>query len=239
VLRNVEQRARAIASAEPFRTWPEEHLTALARAARVVSYRPGELLQAQGAKLDAITVVVSGSVQASAQNAAGRRYTFALVPGSAVYGLLPLVDGQEMPNDMIALTPVTALVIPFAAIREELSRQPALWESLAHEISLRARSNARQWTRLALDPLRARAAALLVAFAEAGGLTAGGGPLKLGVRLPQERLGEMLGVSRQTATALVRDLVDTGLIRWSYGRVSVVDLDGLRALAGPGEEDKG
>jgi len=230
---DVEGCARAIARAQPFDAWPDEAVLRLARSSRVASYRAGALIQVHGTTPDTIVVVVSGSIQASAQNLGGKRYTFALVRGEAAYGLLPLVDGQEMPNDTIAATPVTAIVIPFDAIRAELERDPALWKSVALEVCLRARWNAGQWTRLALEPLRIRAVALLVALAEASGARAGDGPVTLAVPLSQERLGEMLGVSRQTATGLVRDLVEAGLIRWRYGRVSVPDLAALREAVTP------
>jgi CRP-like cAMP-binding protein len=240
LLRDERARARAIAAAEPFCTWPEEPLLQLARAARVVTYRRGAVIQAQGTKLDALVVVVEGSVQASAQNLSGRRYTFVLVRGTVAYGLLPLVDGQEIPNDMIAAEPLVALVIPFDAIRAELARAPALWESLAIELALRARLNARNWTRLALLPLRARAAAVLLGLAESTGAHASDTPVTIGVHLPQERLGEMLGVSRQTATALARDLTEAGVLRWHYGRVTVLDLRALREIAEErGEPDEG
>ena len=233
-LLDVERRARAIAAAAPFDAWPDVALGRLANAARVVTYRRGEVIQAQGSRLDSVVVPVSGTIQSSAQNQAGRRYTFVIYHGAAAYGLLPLVDGQELPNDTIAATAVVALVIPFAAIHAELAREPALWQSLAYEVSLRARRNARQWTQLALEPLRARAAAVLVALAESSNPPADSGPVTLSVPLPQERFGEMLGVSRQTATALVGDLVDAGLVRWRYGRVSVLDLGALREAARAG-----
>ena len=75
---------------------------------------------------------------------------------------------------------------------------------------------------------------MLVALAESSNPPADSGPVTLSVPLPQERFGEMLGVSRQTATALVGDLVDAGLVRWRYGRVSVLDLGALREAARAG-----
>ena len=52
LLRDVQARARAIADADPFCAWPEEPLLQLARAARVVTYRRGAVIQAQGTKLN-------------------------------------------------------------------------------------------------------------------------------------------------------------------------------------------
>ena len=59
------------------------------------------------------------------------------------------------------------------------------------------------------------------------------------LRLPQERLAELLGTSRQWATSLVRELSKAGLVEWRYGRVTVLDVQALRQLAGRGIEATG
>lgn len=50
----------------------------LARSSRVASYRRGAMIQTQGSALDAIAVIVSGSIRASALNPDGKRHTVAL-----------------------------------------------------------------------------------------------------------------------------------------------------------------
>jgi CRP/FNR family transcriptional regulator, cyclic AMP receptor protein len=52
------------------------------------------------------------------------------------------------------------------------------------------------------------------------------------VELRQEQLAQMLGVSRQTANGLLKELEARGLVRLAYGEVEVIDGAGLRALAG-------
>ncbi|MCU0923089.1 MAG: helix-turn-helix domain-containing protein, partial [Burkholderiaceae bacterium] len=56
----------------------------------------------------------------------------------------------------------------------------------------------------------------------------------IGMRLPQERFAEMLGISRQWATLLVREFVAAGLVEWRYGRVTLLDPQALQALAASG-----
>jgi CRP-like cAMP-binding protein len=55
--------------------------------------------------------------------------------------------------------------------------------------------------------------------------------LTLDFHLSQERLADMLGISRQWATKVVRELAQAGLVQWRYGRVTVLDVQALRALA--------
>jgi CRP-like cAMP-binding protein len=59
-----------------------------------------------------------------------------------------------------------------------------------------------------------RAASLLLRMLAKGGKDGECGPVPIEVRMPQECLAELLGTSRQWATALVRDLSHTGLVEW-------------------------
>ena len=53
----------------------------------------------------------------------------------------------------------------------------------------------------------------------------------LQVSMSQQVMAELLGVSRQTVSSLVRDFEEHGLIHWRYGRIVILDLDGLRHIA--------
>lgn len=141
-----------------------------------------------------------------------------------------MFDGREMASDLIAVGRVTALVIPYAAVRAELAREPALWESVAVDAAMRARSYTDQMKRFLFDMPLVRMATLLVSLAH-GGARAEDGTIAIGFHLPQERLAELLGVSRQWATGLVRDMCRSGLVRWRYGRVTVLELERLRTIA--------
>jgi CRP/FNR family cyclic AMP-dependent transcriptional regulator len=225
-----DARARAIASTPLFKAWPEDALRRLARASRVSTHRPRSIVVDSGRSCNALTLVVEGAVQASVTATGGRRITFKVGSSGGVYGLLPMFDGREMASDLVAVERVTALVIPYAAIRAELARAPALWETVALDAAVRARSYTDQMKRFLFDAPRVRMATLLVSLAH-GGAKAQDGTTVIGVHLPQERLAELLGVSRQWATGLVRDMCRSGLIQWRYGRVTILDLDGLQTIA--------
>jgi CRP-like cAMP-binding protein len=227
---DLDARWRAIASTTPFKAWPEAVLRRLARASRASTHPPGSFVVERGRPCTALTLVVDGAVQASVTATAGRTITFKVAGSSGVYGLLPMFDGREMASDLLAVGRVTALAIPYAAVRAELAREPALWESVAVDAAARARSYTEQMKRFLFDAPRVRMAALLVSLAH-GGARAEDGTIVIGVHLPQERLAELLGVSRQWATGLVRDMCRSGLVRWRYGRVTVLDLEGLRTIA--------
>jgi len=61
---------------------------------------------------------------------------------------------------------------------------------------------------------------------------AGAAGTELGLRLPQEQLGAMLGVTRQSVNKLLRGFEEAGVIAVDYNRITIRDpaaLDGIAA----------
>lgn len=233
----VEARARAIATVAPFLAWPGDAVQRLAAASRVHRYRRGINIVSRGDRLDAVHLFVEGSASVGVTEASGRGVVFTIhPPRERIHGIASLIDGETMPHEVTADETATVLAIPIAAIRAELDRSPALWESVAKEAIVRGRAFFEEVRVFLLKPLRPRLAGLLLALAASSGTRSTAGTVAIGWRLPQERLGEMLGVSRQTATGLVRELVNDGLVHWRYGRVTLLDLPRLQAIAAAGAD---
>jgi CRP-like cAMP-binding protein len=220
---------RAIFAAKPIDTWPAEALRRLAAASRVRRCRRGARLVSGGEPLQAALLIASGDVEVSFSSTDGRQFTYALGVSGAIFGLLPLLDGRGMPHDLNALEAVTVVAIPFRAIRAELAARPALWESLALDMAWRFRNLFGIVHGHVLDPAPVRLANVLVRLALTEGQAVPEG-VAIRVRLSQARLGELVGVTRQTAMQLVHELEARGLVAWRYGRAVVRDLPALQAL---------
>jgi CRP-like cAMP-binding protein len=91
-------------------------LLRLDQASFVASQSPGTRVVEGGTTSGMLTVVVESAAQACVTGPDGRRVTFKIAAGASVHGLIPLVDGKEMPNDVIALDKVTEVRIPHAAL---------------------------------------------------------------------------------------------------------------------------
>jgi CRP/FNR family cyclic AMP-dependent transcriptional regulator len=195
---------------------------------------PGALVVEGGPATGVLTVIIGGTTLACVTGSEGKRVTFKMAVGASVHGLISLVDGKELTNDVIALVEVRAVRIPHSALRAELRAAPELWESVAVDLAERARRYTEQMKRFVFDQPRVHLAVLLTGLARAEGSVAQGPSVLIGHRLSQELVAEMLGISRQWASALIRDLVSEGLVRWRYGRVTVLDLQALRAIAEQG-----
>jgi CRP-like cAMP-binding protein len=60
----------------------------------------------------------------------------------------------------------------------------------------------------------------------------GVGPRTAQVALTHEQLAALVGTSRETATKVLGELADRGLIRLARGKITIVDLAGISAEAG-------
>lgn len=224
------RRERAIAATPPFTSWPAAALQRLARAARARRYAAGEVLCRQGARADSVSILVLGSAESSMSSADGRRIVLKLDAPGRAYGLVSMIDRGALTNDMVALEPSITLEISCSAVRAELAADPALWESVARLLNMRSRYYLEQMRSFTLDSLPARAASLLLGLLEPAGRGATGS-VAIEFRLTQQRFAEMLGVTRQALTPLLQAMVRDGLLRWHYGRVTLLDAPRLEARA--------
>ncbi len=231
-LSDVRVRADALAGASLFASWPGTALLRLAHASVISTHARGDFVVTAGPANSTLAVVVGGTALACVTRSDGRRVTFKIATGTSVHGVVPFVEAGVMTNDVIAADPVSLIRIPHAALRVELRAAPILWESVAMELATRARGYIDQVESFVFDPPRVHLAALLTDLVRScGGDAVKGQPVPIGQRLPQELIAEMLGISRQWASTVIREMVDQGLVRWRYGRVTVLDTARLRAIS--------
>lgn len=214
----------------PFQRWPADALHRLAQAARVLRFAAGGTLVSVGEPLHSVLLIVQGHVATRSSTADGRQFSFVLESRPWVFGLAPMLDGKGFANDVLAVDAVTALAIPFGAIRAVLAMHPDLWQSMAEEMTWRYRYATEALDRILFDPAPVRLArALLQLVTSHGKVTPQG--VAIDLRLSHERVGELLGLTRQSALQLVHAFKAHGLVAWRYGRATVTDLPGLQAAA--------
>lgn len=167
--------------------------------------------------------VVAGQVRLVSYPAAGQELVNMIVRPGRWFGELSVIDGKERPHDAIAAGPARVLTVPMTAIGALAADMPGLWHSLALLTCAHHRLGMREAARVRSLPALVR----LARFLAGGGERAGGLPL----RLTQDDLARVVGVSRQHINGLLRHLADGGLIATGYGGVAVLDPGGLLSFA--------
>jgi CRP-like cAMP-binding protein len=122
--------------------------------------------------------------------------------------------------------PCVLLEISEAALERVAESQADIWRAIADFTY----ANMRSVLRMAADaislPPRQHIVARLLAAAAVG--DSAEIPV---VRISQDLLGEMIGVTRKTVNHHLSKLERDGLLKLGYGRIELLDLERLRAVA--------
>ncbi|MGX5712418.1 MAG: hypothetical protein BGO58_05265 [Sphingopyxis sp. 65-8] len=179
------------------------------------SFADGQFVQHQGDPGDAFWAVIEGHVLVGRYAEDGAFTAFAVLGPGDIFGELAFFTGLERQVDAIASGPARLVAIDRTVLRALMTADIGWAELLL-------RSLGRQLA-VSLDiidaerrlPVAERLARLLAAMAAdaADGMT---------VRATQQQLADLLGVSRVTLGAALRDLAARGTIERGYRHVRVL-----------------
>lgn len=201
---------------------------ALVDAGRVRALKDTERLFSRGDAGDGLHAVLDGALLIMSTSQSGRALMLTRMEPPTWFGEIAVFDRQPRTHDVVADGHSSVLHVPLHALDALLTRQPRLWRDLGLLAALKLRLTFSALEDLAALPLRSRLARRLLLLGE------GHGERKSGVQrvlaVTQEQLAAMLSASRQSVNLAVKELEQGGLIRVAYGQVTLLDVDGLRAL---------
>jgi CRP/FNR family transcriptional regulator, cyclic AMP receptor protein len=224
---------RAVLAANPwFATLAPPQRQALLGAATLTHLRPGEQLfrlgEPVGRGSGCFYGLLAGLVKVSTLRADGREAILTVLEPGNWFGEISLIDGAPRTHDGTALTPLDLLVVPADAFNT-LRQDAAFANAIAALLAGRVRALYALLQDTTLQRLRTRVARRLLSLAHGDATQAP--EVRLGVRLPQEALAMMLGVSRQTLSAELARFAREGVITRGYRRIEIASLPALQAIA--------
>lgn len=202
---------------------PEAVIRALAGIAVVVDYPSGATIQLEGDPAEAMYVVATGRVKISRYSAGGREQVLNIVGAGGHFNTVPLFDGGSCPANAEALSEVSLLALPRAALLAIVDAQPALGRALLREFAGRLRHLVDLVDTLALHTVQGRLAGLLFEQAVAAER---GEPV---AALTQAEMAARLGTVREMVSRTLKGFEALGLIRLERGAIVVLDRAGLEA----------
>lgn len=212
----------------PDRLSPE--LDALLRAkGRRRRLRKGDLLYVRGSAPDAVFRVESGAVQLSTTSPSGREAVLSVVEPGRWFGELTLVIRAPRVHDARALEDSELLVVSARHFHDAVDDRPDHLAELLRLVCHRYKWVIEWIDAAILQPLPQRLAGQLLAAHEIA--AADERVATSGLRVSQEALGQMLGASRQSVNRQLKQWESDGLLRLSYGRITIVDADALRRVS--------
>lgn len=212
-----------------FASCPPALQTALLERARLWRLAPGEPLFERGGMPEGLCCVVAGALRVGAVQADGSQSMLFILEPYQWFGEISMLDGLPRTHDAVAEIESTVLVVPRAELHAWLDAHPVHWRDIARLACGKLRMvfmALEDFTQLPLEQRLAKH--LLLAFS---GFGASAAPVRRRLRLPQENLALMMGVSRQTINKALRGLEDAGAIARHYAEIELLDAAVLQRLS--------
>ena len=217
MLGSSEMRRQLLRSSALFSHLGDKEADAILAEARVVNYAEGEHIFAKGDPGNSMMAVLKGRVVISNPSLDGRQLVVTIFRESDVFGEIALLDGKERSADASAATDCELLVVPRRSLLRLLEHQPELCIELLVVLCERLRRTNEQVEDFAFLDLEARIAKTLLRLAreEKGSSSTS----RLGLKISQRALGELVGGSRESVNKHLQDWKRSGIIEIEKGSI--------------------
>jgi CRP-like cAMP-binding protein len=205
--------------------------TALEAVARRVQAERGDVLLALGDAADRVLILVDGRVKVTVPTTAGTDAVLTFRGPGAMLGEQALVDKLPRSANVIAIEPLTLLVIGASAFRGFLKDHPQVALAMLAMLSSRLRASDRRLAEFAAADALGRVCARLVEMCDTYGEQAESGTVRITLPLSQEDLAGWTGASLESTAKALRQLRQLGWITTGRRAIEVHDVAALRGRA--------
>jgi CRP-like cAMP-binding protein len=196
---------------------------------RVQRYRAKQGIFAEGSTAQSLYGVLSGRVRISGSSPEGATVTYNIIVPGQVFGEIALLDGKPRSADAIAMTDCELLVLDRREFMKFLHSEPRLVERLLVTLCDRLRRTTKQVGDLLFIEGASRVARTLLELAALGKTDAGDAAVT--IRITQQELSHMLGLSRETINKQLAAWQRAGLVKAGKGVIKILSIRGLRDRA--------
>lgn len=214
---------------------PTDLFELVTASGRVRQVHTGEFVFHEGDLGDGVYGCVRGRLKLAVTTSTGREVVLAMIGPGAVFGELSAIDGGPRSCSAIALEPTRLAMMTRAELLDAMSATPVLALALLRSLSTHLRSANGRHTEGADTPVSVRAARRLVDLARVigrhGALRPGDVPEVVVLPITQQDLAGLIGVTREAAARALAPMRAAGVVETSRGRIAVVDLGRLAAIA--------
>lgn len=225
-----ERAASVLAHCELAQACTPDTRSAMMRSARIEHHPNRSPVYRFEQPMADLALVLEGIMEVSHTSSTGRRHVNTYLRPGEVFGLIPLVDNKSCTHDTWARGPLTLMRIPRETLLHCMAADPVFLRAVLLELCDTSRSAFTQLTKRALLPLRALTAWTLQDIARRHGFHRENGR-KLNLRLSQDGLADLLGVTRQSTNRELKQMEREGLIRVGVSEIEVLDLAALSLIA--------
>lgn len=199
----------------------------LFKGGRRLHLRSGAILFSEGDVSNRVVLVLSGRLKVSSFSEGGRETVLGLRGPGDLLGEFAAIDGEPHLATVTVVEPTEVLAVPADRFLTALEANPSLVLALLRSVIGRLRDADRRRVEFTARSVDGRVAHRIVELAEQDSGQAGLGRGMV-VSITQAELAGWLGCSREAVNKALGRFHAQGLIAIARGRLTVLDLRGLR-----------
>jgi len=193
------------------------------------TWSTGATIFHEGDSADRVVIIESGIAKAVSTSLDGTETVLGLRGPGEVLGELAAIDGGVRSASVVAVDPVTALVMDGGAFRDFLSGHAGATLGLLDVVAGKVRDASRRQAEFGSQNTTSRLAGVLVGLArDHGDEVANGVEISL---VTQDDLAAMCGASRESIARGLAAMRSDGLVETGRRVITVIDLERLSDLA--------
>jgi len=216
-----------------FSTLEDEDLLAVFDLAHTVRHAAKQVLFHEGDEGDCLYLLVQGRVKVSLMSAEGKEAILSLLEPGQLIGEMALLDGGPRSATVTTMEACEFLVIWRKGFLVFLEHHPKVALALLQALSARLRATNDLVGNLSFLNLPARLARILLNLGQQYGRVTQAG-IVIGLKLSQEELGHLVGASRESVNRQIRLWLETHVLDYDHGTLTLKQSDVLfrEALSG-------
>ncbi|WP_119071965.1 Crp/Fnr family transcriptional regulator [Aggregatilinea lenta] len=198
-------------------------LAGLAREAIHLTFSPDEAIFFEGDESRGLWIIEDGNIKITKLSLAGNEYILHLLGPGDSFNDIAALDGGPTPANAIAMSPVSAWLLPTEMMERTLDRYPVMAHAALKMMGARIRALGHQIEDLTLYPVIVRLARFLLAQAE--------NPSLSGPGVTRAAIAAHLATTPETISRVLAKLQDTGVIRFDRHKIMITNAELLRTMA--------
>ena len=208
---------------------PQE-LCSLAASAILARHRAQATIFQKGDPGGSMMAVVSGRVKICTYSADGKELVLNIIDRGGLFGEIAVLDGQPRSADAVAIEDSELLVLERNRLMPFLTANPEIATRLIAVLCQRLRQTSEALEDALLRDAPSRVARGLLRLAGTFGKDEAGG-LRLDIKLSQQQIGNLIGISRESVNKYLVDWSRAGCLAINHGFITITDKAALETLS--------
>ncbi|MCZ6872175.1 MAG: Crp/Fnr family transcriptional regulator [bacterium] len=205
----------------------EEQLRQLADVVREHHYKKSVTIFHVDDPGNALFILKSGLVKITIEDQSGREIILRMLYPTDVFGEMSLIDDMPRSATVTTLEASDAMVIYREPFLNLIEKHPKILLNMTIVLSRRLRRVNELIRSLAFHDVYGKVARVLLNLATEKGRTTDEGTV-IDLRLTQQELAELAGMSRETMTRTLRDFQQAGCVRIESGIITILEIGMLQ-----------